>query len=377
MKERKKLSQPIRVLQVVTQMHRAGLETILMNYYRSIDRTRIQFDFLVHREGHYDYDDEISELGGNIYHIRAIKLNDFGYYLWELKNFFAKHREYKIVHCHLDALSGFVLSAAKYAGIPIRIAHSHNNGFEQDRKKLRYFAKKLIPYVATDFWGCSEDAIRFMFGDKVIDSRGSYILPDAISLEMFQYSSIRRETMRKQLGLEGKFIIGHIGRFVYQKNHAFLLSIFADLQKRETNAQLILIGTGALDNEIKNLTYRFGIEKSVHFLGTRSDIPDLLCAMDVFVLPSKFEGLGVVLLEAQAIGVPCIASDKVLREPNITGEICYLPLSCPVKKWVDELIRCKGKRNKNRQKLLDSRYNIKTSAQTLMELYEGMYQNAK
>lgn len=368
------MSKPIRILQIVTQMHRAGLETMLMNYYRHIDRDRIQFDFLVHRNGEFDYDKEILEMGGRIFHIRPIRGNDFVCYLKDLKQFFSLHKELKIVHSHLDALSGFVLAAAKQANVDVRIAHSHNNGFETDNKRwARYFAKQLIPLSATHFWGCSKEAIEFMFGRKVLESNRSRLVPNAISLNQFSFSQEQRVKMRKQMGLDGKLVVGHIGRFSQQKNHEFLIKIFNELCRKLSNSVLMLIGEGEEKNTILTLAKQLGIEDKVLFLGVRTDIASLLCAMDVFVLPSLFEGLGIVLIEAQAIGVPSVASNCVAKEVNVTGHVKFLSLDDSTGLWVDYIMHEKGKWYNDRMVLEETGYEIKESACKLAICYEELY----
>jgi len=243
---------PIRILQVVFQMNRAGLETMLMNYYRNIDRQKIQFDFLMCHEGNFDYDAEIRSMGGEIYHIPSITIKK-GINSWKaLQKFFVIHQEYKIVHCHLDAFSAFVLRAAKKANITIRIAHSHNNGFPLDKKLLlRYIAKSFIPIYATDFWGCSQSALQFMFGKRTVINTKVWILPNAIDIKKFAYCPEIRLQKRASLKVSNKFVVGHIGRFCAQKNQKFLIDIFCELQHIYHQSVLMLIGTGQDERQLK------------------------------------------------------------------------------------------------------------------------------
>lgn len=351
-------------------MHRAGLETMLMNYYRNIDRDRLQFDFLVHRAEKYEYDDDILQMGGRIYHVPPISIKNFFAYYNALVCFFKTHPEYKIIHCHLDALSGISLYIAKKFGVVIRIAHSHNNGFDKDKKfVLRYIAKHLIPKNATHFWGCSTDALEFMFGKSIAEKSISWILPNAIDLEKFSFNESIRQNIRNQLKLEKKFVIGHIGRFSYQKNHLLLIQIFNAFHKKYPESVLLLIGTGPDYIKIQSLVSKLGLSSAVLFLGVREDISDLLQAMDTFILPSHFEGFGIVLLEAQANGLPCLASDNISSEANISGEIKFLSTCDSPEKWADCILENSVKRYNKQDQLRRAGYDIKSASSKLMQSY--------
>lgn len=364
------MEEPIRILQVVTQMHRAGLETMLMNYYCNIDRSRVQFDFLVHRSETYDYDSEIESLGGHIYHVKPITPRGFKAYLSELDSFFASHKEHKIVHAHLDALSAFVLRAAKNAGVPVRIAHSHNNAFDKDKKlPLRYAARALIPLYANQYMGCSADALKFMFGEKIAACQRAKVLPNAIDVEAFSFSQEKRRAARKELGLGDELVVGHIGRFGYQKNHGFLIDIFEALYKQQSDAVLLLIGDGedrfAIEQKVKTL----GLEQNVRLLGVRKDIPKLLSAMDVFLLPSRFEGFSVVLIEAQTNGVPCIVSNTIKRDNDISGKICFCSLGASPQDWAQKIIASVGLRYDETDKISAAGFDIRKQSKLLAARY--------
>lgn len=329
-----------RILQIVFSMNRAGLETMLMNYYRWIDRDAIQFDFLMHRSQRFDYDGEIELLGGRIYRVPEISVRTLPAYLKSLSRFFAEHPEYHIVHSHLDALSAPVLCAAKYAGVPVRIAHSHNNGFEPNKKyPVRLVAKRFIPLFSTDLWGCSEEALNFMFGQAALKGQANTILPNAIELSNFSFDSAARERIRDNLGLEGKTVIGHVGRFCYQKNQGFLLKILFELCQKGENATLLLIGTGEDEQKIRNQAARMGLAERTLFLGPQPRVSEFYSAMDVFVLPSRFEGFGIALLEAQVNGLPCLCSDTVSPSSNVTGQVRRLSLASGAEKWALETAR--------------------------------------
>lgn len=356
----------IRVLQVVNNMHRAGLETMLMNYYRNIDRTKIQFDFLTHRPEKGDYDDEIISMGGKVYYApRLYPQNYLQYFKW-MKKFFNEHPEYKIIHSHIDSMSYLPLLAAKLNNIPIRIAHSHNTSIDKDFKlPLKLIFKKLLPNVATNFCTCGKEAGEFLFPNKK-----STFIPNAIDIKKFLYNEKIRTCKRKELGIENKFVIGNIGRLSYQKNHKFLIEIFSEILKKEKESILLIIGIGEKEKELKKQVRNFNIEKNVYFLGKRDDVNELYHAMDVFVMPSFFEGVPVVGIEAQFSGLPCIFSDKVPKETKFEKNIIFISLNASVEIWCNEILKIKNesiKRNLINYK--KSIYNIQNARTKLEEMY--------
>lgn len=356
----------IRVLQVVNNMHRAGLETMLMNYYRNIDRTKIQFDFLTHRPEKGDYDDEIISMGGKVYYApRLYPQNYLQYFKW-MKKFFKEHPEYKIIHSHIDAMSYLPLLAAKLNKIPVRIAHSHNTSIDKDFKlPLKLFFKKLLPSVATNFCACGKEAGEFLFPKKK-----SVFIPNAIDIKKFLYNEEVRRKKRKELGIENKFVIGNIGRLSYQKNHKFLIEIFYEILKKEKESLLLIIGIGEKEKELKEQVKKLNIEKKVCFLGKREDVAELYQAMDLFLMPSFFEGVPVVGIEAQFSGLPCIFSDKVPKEIKFKKDIIFLPLNVSSQLWCNEVSKIKGKNIKrNIKDFENSIYDIKNAKIELEKLY--------
>ena len=361
------MGEPIRVLQVVTHMNRGGLETMLMNYYRNIDRTKVQFDFLTHRPENEkkDYDDEIRSLGGKIYHMPV--LNPFSRtYMKSLDEFFKEHKEYKIVHSHLDCLSAYPLKMAKKNGVPVRIAHSHNTSQEKNLKYLiKDYSKKQIPKYATHLFACGKEAGEWMFGKHKFQ-----IMNNAIDAKKFIYNEEIRKQKRQELGLDGKFVIGHVGRFNLQKNHEFLIEIFKDFAKTNKDAVLILIGNGELQDEIKQQVMEYQMEDQVKFLGLREDIPQLLQAMDLFLFPSLFEGLPVTLVEAQAAGLPCVIADTITDEIMITDRISKVSLDSNLEKWNQVILKYKGmKRTNTMPEIVAHGFDIEKNARWLEEFY--------
>ena len=313
----------IRILQCVNDMHRAGLETMLMNYYRNIDREKIQFDFLTHRPQRSDYDDEIESLGGKIYYAPRLYPQNYPKYFKWMKQFFSEHPEYKIIHSHIDAMSYLPLKAAKKANIPVRIAHSHNTAIDRDFKYLlkTYFRFKL-PKVANYYCACGKEAGEFLFPGK------EYMyVPNAIEIDRFLFNENVRMKKRRELGIKDEIVIGHIGRMSYQKNHKYLIDVFAEILKKRNDSILLLIGVGEKLDDIKKYVEKLGLSEQVRFLGNRADVDELYQAMDVFVMPSLFEGLPVVGVEAQFSGLSCIFSDQVPEEVNFTNKAMFISLN--------------------------------------------------
>lgn len=355
----------IRILQCVNDMHRAGLETMLMNYYRHIDRTKIQFDFLTHRPYRSDYDDEIKSLGGKIYYApRLYPQNYLKYFKW-MKRFFKDHPEYKIIHSHIDAMSYLPLKAAKKAGIPIRIAHSHNTSIDKDFKYfLKQYFRFRITKVATDYCACGQEAGAFLFGKEKYT-----FIPNAIDINKFVFNENIRDKKRNELNIQNEFVIGHVGRLSYQKNHKFLIELFNEYINRNPQTLLLLVGVGEKENEIRKQVHKFGLDGKVRFLGNRSDVNELYQAMDVFVMPSHFEGVPVVGIEAQFSDLPCIFSNKVPNEVKFNSKVEFIPLEASIKDWINAIEKAKQKPRKfNTEELQDSIYDI-NNAHVILEQY--------
>lgn len=361
----------LRVLHVVTYMGRGGLETMIMNYYRNIDRNRVQFDFLVHRDFEADYDEEIKELGGRIY--RLPPLNPISKeYLSKLDNFFKEHKEYKIVHSHIDCMSAIPLKYAKLNGVPIRIAHSHNSSQAKNLKYLlKLFYKTKISKYANNLFACSNDAGRWMFGK----SADFTVLNNAIDTEKYLFNNNTAQKVRKELNIKNdSIVIGHVGRFESQKNHSFIIDIFAETLKKNSNSVLFLVGEGSLRKSIEEKVNSLGIKNNVIFAGLRTDVNELLQAMDVFLFPSLFEGFGIVALEAQASGLPCLISDKVPIECKKTDLVYQMKLSDASDKWADKLVELSKIERKNTyEEIRESGFDIKANADKLEEFYLNAY----
>lgn len=364
------IEKPIRILHIVPNMQAGGLETLIMNIYRNIDRTKIQFDFLVHYTGDYFYDDEIKKLGGKMYKLSVRDDNNFVKYLKDLDSFFEKHKEYKIVHGHMESLGQFYFKAAKRHHVPVRIAHSHNSATENTIKgKIKRVLLKRYKVYATDYFACSEKAGKFMFNNKEFT-----VLKNAIIVDNFTFSENDRQQLRRELGLENKLVIGHAGRFCEQKNHKFLIKIFRDIVRCDKNAILLLIGEGETFCRVQEQVSEYGLEDNVLFLGVRKDIAKLYQAMDCFVFPSLFEGLGIVAIEAQCSGLPVVASEVVPKEAAVTKQFYYMSLDNTSKEWADTILKVsRSERKAEVDKIRGAGYDVRDVASFLQQFYLKKY----
>ena len=361
----------IRILQVVTHMDRGGLETMLMNYYRHMDRSRVQFDFLTHREYDGDYGEEIRQLGGKLYHMPVLNPFSLGYRK-TLGNFFDDHPEYKIVHVHQDCLSGVILHVAKDHGVPVRIAHSHNANQQKDFKyPIKLLFRNFIPKYATKLMSCGEDAGRWMFRGDSFE-----ILSNAIPAADYSFNEEQKRIQREKWGIHPhELFVGHVGNFTLQKNHLFLLDIFNEIQKR-TPAKLMLVGEKCNRIDIEDKIRRLGFEEKAILTGVRSDVADLMQAMDVFVFPSLHEGLPLTMVEAQASGLPCLISDKVPIECKMTEAVQQLPLTDSPVIWADKAIAAAKMPRKNTyEEIRAAGYDIVENAKRLQKMYEEMMES--
>ena len=353
-------------------MNRGGLEVMLMNYYRTIDRTKIQFDFMMHRPERGAFDDEIESLGGKIYRMPAIHPKTFFKYCSLLDSFFSDHPEYRVVHSHINDNSGFVVRAAKKHGVPCRIAHSHIADFGIDYKfPFRLFARYQLSRNINQYFVCSPNAGQWLFGKNIEKKQTLHVLKNAIQVKAFAPSAETRARVRQELGISDALVIGHVGRFNPQKNHRFLIDIFSALQKKNSTAQLFLIGDGDLQKQIQDQVSGLALTESVRFLGSRNDIPDLLQAIDVFVFPSLYEGLPVTVIEAQAAGLPCVLSDSITRECDVTGNVRFLPLAAGAETWAEEILKLQGtgRLPDAAQKVAAAGYDVQQTAKWLEEFY--------
>ena len=364
----------IRVLHSVSNMDRAGIETMLMNYYRHIDRSKVQFDFLCNKTKPGAYDKEILKMGGHIYHSPGLNPIKFFKYKKIMNEIFRNNPEIKIMHSHNGALAYQSLYAAYKYGLVNRICHAHATTIDVNLKlPLKLIYKTQLKKVANIYWGCGKESIKFYFGQKVIDSNNYLVIHNAIEEEKFLYNEEKRKELRAKYNIENKFVIGNVARFMKQKNHTFTLDLFKELLAKNPNAVLMLLGDGELLTEMKEKAKRLSIEKSVMFMGNINNVNEMYQAMDVFLLPSLFEGLPVVGIEAQAAGLKCVMSDSITDEVAITNNVEFINLKDPISKWVNTILDNTTYERKNmKEEIKKAGYSIKEEANKLQEIYEKM-----
>lgn len=361
-------------------MNRGGAETMVMNYYRSIDRTKVQFDFMVHRQERGAYDDEIEAMGGRIYRMSPIHPGKIGKYKKELKVFFDEHPEYSIIHSHMSELGYYAFKEAKAHGVKCTIAHAHNAPHFKDetlteklKDIMRWRLKHKIRKYNDNMFICGMDAGKWLFGR--FKKRKFVMMNNAIDAEKFRWNPQRAQELRAQWGLDDKFVICNVGRFNAQKNHDLIIDIFNLIHYQIPDSVLLLAGNGDLEERIKMKVDGLGLTDSVRFLGVRSDVNDILLASDVFLFPSLYEGLPVTLVEAQASGIRCVISDAVPKDCAITKNIDVIPLEATTGTWANAVLLYKeGYSRKDTYPVIVKKgFDIKENAVWLEEFYINEY----
>lgn len=341
-----------------------GTEKVVQSYFENMDTEKFQFDFIVEDGSDPIPVQNIQKFGGKIFLVPSCRNT--------LKHIMALYsimstQKYAIAHCHRNTLNGMPLLAAMLANIPVRISHSHSAPYCICCAKdgLKYILRFSSRMFATHFCGCSQQAARWQFGCNC------EVLPNAIDLTLFRFSQEKRCRLRKEMGLENMFVLGHIGRFVPEKNHDFLLDIFSEFQKKIPNAKLLLIGEGALMEKIRKKAKKLDLQNAILFLGKRLDVADLYQVMDVFCLPSFYEGLPVTAVEAQASGLPCILSDSITKEVALTPFTKFCSLNKSASVWADCILSYQGKRYINAESALKKAgYDIQLAAKGLEKYYQ-------
>lgn len=363
------MDSPLRILHVVVNMNRGGAETLIMNLYRHIDRSKVQFDFLTCKPGAFDK--EIMEMGGVVHRIPYV--TDVGHFKYtRLLGDFFKLNPYHIVHSHMDKMSGAVLRNAKKYGVPVRLAHSHNTESEGNSiiRLYKWWNGMNIGRSATKFIACSTDAAEWLFHRKAAKAQ---IVKNGIVPSQFTYSNETRTRIRGELGLaEHSFVIGHVGRFAKQKNHEFLIELFAEYEQLNKDAALVMLGDGPIRTEMESKAKELGLARKAKFLGVRQDVEEVMQAFDVFVFPSRHEGLPVTLIEAQGSGLTCIISDAITKEVDLgLGLIDFLPLH-DQRIWLNRLVKSQkdiNKRGKNHEAFINKGYDITKTAAEIESMY--------
>ncbi len=331
------MSEPIRVAQVMGRMSGYGVEQYIMNYYRHIDREKVQFDLIVDEDSTEIPREEIERLGGRVFLVP--RWEALGKYMTVLEKLFRENR-YPIVHAQTSPLDIFPFCAAKRAGVPIRISQCHTTAPKGYGKKrlIKSVMRPLVKVYATHYAACSREAAAWLFGRRTVERGDVKIIYTGIELEQYRYDAAVRAQVRQELGLEGRFVVGHVGRFSIQKNQPFLVDVFRAIHERRPDALLLLAGDGETRPAIEEKLERLGLRDDALLLGRRDDVGQLYQAMDVFLFPSLFEGLGMVAVEAQAAGLKAVVSTEVPEEAQVREDMAFLPLAAGAERWAEEAL---------------------------------------
>lgn len=357
---------------IFTVLDRGGAETMVMNYFRKIDRKKVVFDFLVQRARRGAYEDEVESLGGKIFRLPPLHPLGLKKYRRAVSAFFDAHPEYGMVHGHCSELGYFVYREARRRGLEFIAAHAHNTPHGWDLKTpVRNVLKRLMRPHLTHYFTCSKSSAGWLFGRKIAGQ--AIFLPNAIDSEAFAYNRAIRERIRRLEGWNGRFVVGNVGRFSRQKNHLFLIDVFAHVVRREPSALLVLVGgSGEMEQRVRKKVARCGIERNVVFAGSRRDISELLQGMDVFLFPSRFEGLSVAMLEAQAAGLMVINSTSIPSEGAIIPELVdSLSLRLPPAAWAEEVLKVREEkpRKDRSSEIAHAGFDINSNAEWLQDFY--------
>lgn len=367
----------LRIIHVLGGLNRGGAETMIMNLYRNIDRTKIQFDFIIHTDIEQEYEKEVLELGGRIYRFPKFLGKNYLSIRNRWKNFFLNHPEYKILHSHVRSYASVYIPIAKKYGL-VTIIHSHSTS---NGKGILAMAKNIMQfplrYQSDYFFGCSKEAGEWLFGKRIINSDKYYMLPNAIDVEKFKFDSDKRVEIRAELGMENKFVIGTIGRLAEPKNHKFLIDVFEEIHKKNRETQLLIVGDGDLRMALQEQVKRLRLENSVIFIGSKGNVQDYYQAMDVFAFPSLWEGFGIVAIEAQCSGLRCVISEKVPTSVDMQIGLVEIASIKNKEEWCEKLL--KRDRNRSRssqiQAVKRSGYDVYESARKLQKFYINLEEN--
>ncbi|MGN0383494.1 MAG: glycosyltransferase family 1 protein [Eubacterium sp.] len=374
--DRKSEHGPLRIA-VVAPLGVGGITGLMLNIQRHIDRDKINFDYLVFHNRHEPQEDEAIALGSKkiIASTDNIKFRPLrGFCRLFVLAKVCKENDIKILHFNCGAPKVLLMIiAARMGGVKYVTYHSHNSGMSNEGRwvsLINKLCKPFIPFFADDFWACSTLAAKFTFPKSIVDNNKFYFMPNGINLNRFVYDKEIRNKLRKELGYEGKFVVGHAGRFTYQKNHSYLIDIFNEIHKKDLTAVLVLCGEGELQEQIKDKVYKLGLEGFVTFLGASDEMQNIYNVMDVFIMPSHYEGLPVAGVEAQASGLPVVFANTITREVGVTENISYISLSEPPHKWAETVLSYKNvERRDNREELKNAGFD----QESMVEHFQNYY----
>lgn len=362
----------IRVLQVLGGLNRGGAETMIMNLYRAMDKSNVQFDFVIHNANEDSYVKEIEAAGGKVYVFPQLSLKNLTSYKKHWRDFFVEHPEYKILHSHVRSYAVVFVRIAKRYGVKT-IVHSHSTSNGSGLKALVKDVLQLPIRRESDYlFACSKISGEWLFGKKAVASPKYRMVKNAIDTDKYRVDPKIRSKYRTDLNINGKTVYGHIGRLSEPKNHKFLLQIFRVIVDNAPESVLLIIGEGPYRAQIETWIKELKLEQNAIMTGVRSDIPQLLSAMDVFLFPSLWEGLPVTVIEAQAAGLPCLVSDKITSEVAVTEAITYLPIDNGTECWVKCAMSFSGKRYDVIEDVKRAGFDINDSAKNMTEFYRSI-----
>jgi len=372
----------LRILHVVGGMVRGGAENMIMNYYRHVDKNKFQFDFLTMLKGEHDYNSEIRELGGRIFCIKPPKETNVFKHFIDILMILRRYGPFQAVHSHTMFHSGYVMLAAKLAGVKIRICHSHLTSDTENntlrRRLYRFIMRLIIMLFSNKKVACGKDAGIYLFGRNIFSTRKLIIMPNALDLSSYNILDQNKKiSLKRKYGIvEDVMVIGHVGRFAPQKNHKFFIGLMKEFQEMGINVFLILVGEGPLRQEFEKELKEKCLMNNVIFLGNRQDVPQIMNMFDIFVFPSLYEGLPLSVLEAQAVGLPCLVSSSITKEVDMgLGLVTFIDIKRDVENWCMEIIRkYKHKRPSEAEiisKFRERGYDIRHSANILLNLYSS------
>lgn len=373
----------LKVLNVTYRLDVGGVPAVIYHNYKYMDRSKIQFDVAVQREKNAStevefFEQKLLDLGANIYHVPA-KSEDIIGNLKQIKKIICDGN-YDIIHVHMEETAATYVYLAKKCGVKVRIAHSHLAYPKlSPKQKIFYsFLKILLKRYTTHRFACGYDAGISLWGEKSVAQGNVTVINNAVDTKEFAFSPAKREQARKALGLTDEFVIGNVARLSYQKNHPFILEIFAEISKREERSRLMLIGGGELEEEVRNKIAELHLEDKVLMLGERDDIPELMQAMDVFLLPSLYEGLPIVGVEAQAAGLPCFFSDVITSRVKVIDTVEFMSLNQTAGEWAEKILEYQAwnGRTDTSAVLKQSGYDLETEARKLQQTYEKIVAEA-
>lgn len=365
---------PIRILQMIGGLNMGGSQAFVMNLYRNIDKSQIQFDFVLDHPNERFFVPEVEKMGAKVYFLPSFNGKNANEVIKSWNHFFEEHKEYRVLHSHIRSYASLYIHVAKKHGVKT-IIHSHStsngSGISSVVKAIMQYP---LRYQADILASCSNYAGNWLFGKKKCKSEKYVFLPNAINLETYKIDPTIREQYRKNLNVSNERVYCHVGRLHEAKNHMFLLEVFNEIRIRESNSHLLIVGAGTLEEKIKEKIRELELEKHVSMLGARNDVAQLMMASDVFLFPSKWEGLPVTVVEAQASGLPCLISDRITHDVVLSDLVEMMNLSSSIQ-WAERAIKMSGRKDVHAN-IISAGFSVNDLAKKMLKLYNKLYEES-